>query len=103
LAIGGPRSNAFAGGDKSEAVGHIKVFHFNSETKQWVQQGSSLGGSDAAAFGAALAMSADGQRVAGGAPEADFDGTEVHAGSVLVFHVETAEQEADKERRRRER
>jgi hypothetical protein len=88
LAIGGPVSNEF--GCKTacdDASGRIQVYQYKSETREWIQQGSSLGGSDAAAFGSAVALSADGQRVAGGAPQSDFDGMNAGTGSVLVFNL----------------
>jgi hypothetical protein len=88
LAIGGPVSNEF--GCKTlceDASGRIQVYQYQSETREWIQQGSSLGGSDAASFGSALAISANGQRVAGGAPQSDFDGMNAGTGSVLVLNV----------------
>jgi hypothetical protein len=101
LAIGGPVSIEFGckitaadtatattACDENTASGRIMVFNYDSKTRQWTQQGSSLGGSDATAFGSAVALSADGQRVAGGAPQSDFDGMHAGTGSVLVYNAE---------------
>jgi len=78
LVIGGSRNNEFGNGS-----GYIQVWSFNGA--DWVQQGSNIGGSEETAYGSSVSISADGQRVVGGAPQADYDRSVAETGHFRVF------------------
>ena len=78
LAIGSPGSNVFG-----EASGYIQVWAFDGTV--WVQEGSRIGGTVHSEYGSSLAISEDGTRVVGGAPQAEYDGSITAAGHFKVY------------------
>eukprot|EP00977_Amphora_coffeiformis_P001752 scaffold342_cov128-Amphora_coffeaeformis.AAC.3 len=78
LAIGAPGNDEF-GNDN----GIIQVWSFDGAG--WTQQGSNIGGSEETAYGSSVSISADGQRVVGGAPQADYDGSVAETGQFRVY------------------
>lgn len=80
IAIGGPENDYFC-----DDCGHVKIFQNRGEG--WESTGSAVGGSgiDKGQFGYAVALSATGDRVVGGAPSTTFDGRYSDIGQVLVF------------------
>jgi len=87
LAVGAPQNNIFG-----EASGLIQVFKYDSATSTWEQEGGGIGSQIVSEFGAAVALSNDGMRVAGGAPMTAYDGTISRAGSALVFDREVPQE-----------
>jgi hypothetical protein len=83
LAIGGPGDNEF-GADH----GHIEVWRYDGNL--WERQGSSIGGSARMAYGTSVSLSADGRRVVGGGPEAEYDGSVPASGSFRVYDRDDA-------------
>ena len=90
VAAGGPRNDEF-----SESSGQIQVFELNEangeSSASWVRRGGNIGGSYAGRdlFGWSVALSADGNRVAGGAPFSPFDGRLNDVGTVRVYDVDS--------------
>ena len=80
LAISGPQNRNFC-----DYCGHIKVYRNTNGT--WDIIGSELGltGIDGGKFGSALALSASGSRLVGGAPSTIFNGFVSQVGQVVVF------------------
>ena len=75
-----------ASGDE---VGRVRVFDWDGST--WVQVGDAIEGeAPGDRTGSAVAMSADGGRIAVGAPQSDADGVGQSAGRVRVFEWESA-------------
>lgn len=68
----------------AQGSGHVRVFNYDKDLKQWKQLGSALcGQKDGDQFGWSLACSADGRTVAAGATEADdVSGS----GYLRIFH-----------------
>ena len=70
----------------SSNEGHVRVYDYNSSTSQWVQIGQDINGvSQNERFGSSLAMSADGSRIAVGAPNHDSS-----RGTVRVYDYNTS-------------
>lgn len=83
IAIGGNQNSV---GGTRNAAGHVRVHRFNSSTNIWEQLGSDIDG-DAVSdqIGDALAISADGNRLASATPYSDAGGARSNAGEVKVF------------------
>jgi hypothetical protein len=86
LAIGGPENQNFCNN-----CGHIQVFQYGED--KWNRIGSELGKEDidGGQYGYAVALSADGSRLAGAAPFTTFDGFVSKVGQVIVFDAEEEE------------
>jgi WD40 repeat protein len=80
LAIGGPKNSAFG-----DSTGRVQVLKYDQETAVWVQEGSNIGHEDMSGLGSVVALSADGTRVAAGAPNTAYVGSIPRAGSVQVY------------------
>ena len=78
LAIGGPANSVFG-----ENSGHIQVWSYDGFA--WYLQGSSIGGDANAAYGSSVAVTSDGQRVVGGAPQAAYDSSIPENGYFRVY------------------
>ncbi|KAL7562423.1 hypothetical protein ACA910_020565 [Epithemia clementina (nom. ined.)] len=111
LAMGAPESDEF-GVDS----GHVQVWQFHVKSRQWIQQGSNIGGTAGSNMGTSVALSittsspsittsgednnggentkTNNIRVAGGAPGADFDGSVIQAGSIFVFDRHLTQRES---------
>ena len=83
LAIGAPQTDTF-----EIDSGHAQVQVFDGS--RWNQLGSDLGAtvSRGSRFGLDLALTADGDQIALGAPFSNYDGTKSDVGQVRVFVVE---------------
>ena len=80
IAIGSP----FHRGSSNDGAGHVRVYDW-TESKSWTQVGSDLNGAAAGdRFGSNVALSADGTRVAIGAPYNDGNG--IDSGHVRIYH-----------------
>jgi hypothetical protein len=81
IAIGAPRNDG-QGNDS----GHVRVFAYNSSSKNWEQIGSDIYGEALGDnFGLSVAMTADGNTIAVGAPYNDENGSD--SGHVRVFSL----------------
>ncbi len=73
-----------------EVAGEVRVYSWDGQ--DWVQQGAALEGSEPFAyFGTAIALSADGQRLAVGAAGATNSSGESGAGKVIVYDWDGSE------------
>ena len=83
VAIGGNQNSV---GGIRNAAGHVRVHRFTSSTNTWEQLGSDIDGEAVSdQIGDALALSADGNRLASGTPYSDAGGAKSNAGEVKVF------------------
>lgn len=78
-------ASATRNNDAATIAGHVRVFSWDAATSSWLQRGSSIEGvADSDYFGYSVAISADGNTIAGGSHYNDANGAS--SGHVRLYH-----------------